>query len=234
MKSTVKLILCSTALIGAVGCSSWIESSRKMIDDEEAKQRQEQQKKMSKWVPRAKYDDLVIKYKNLSEKYQATTSTQNNKSKFDQIDELAKSTGHAHTETVDVFGKGGLEAEVEKVSAVIDSGSVTSELQSYKKGLALKTNGKVDDALKVFQYLERSKVEQIQVRARMQIGSIYLEKNQFDLSLQVFEQIITSNAFSGKVLDALKGAVLSCDGLGLTDKKLRYRSMLKDFFGINS
>ncbi len=243
MKSTVKLSLCLAALSATSGCSSWIESSRKLIDDEEAKQASERQKVESKWVKREQYNDLLAKYNNLADKNEALTQqSMETKPSFDQIDELSKSTAQAskpvinnsNTETVDVFGDGGLANEVEKLSSDVETGSISRELKTYKKAMALKDSGRVDDALRIFQFLEKSNFEQIQVRARMEIGSIYLDKNQYDLSLQVFEKVITSNAFSGKVLDALRGAAESSDGLGLTDKKLRYQSMLKDFFGIQS
>jgi tetratricopeptide (TPR) repeat protein len=246
MKPNVKLVFCIALLIGVAGCSSWIESSRKMITDEEKKQNKALDKKrskvMSKWVPRSEYDALRLKHKNLQEKISRLESvTPPESSKFNQIDELAGSIPQSNTkpvasskaETVDVFGQGGLAQKVESMNQN-ESGTIVKELKTYKKALALKENGKVDDALRVFQYLERSTFEQVLVRSRMEIGAIYLEKNQFDLSLQVFEKVIATNAFSGKVLEALKGAVISCDGLGLTDKKLRYQSMLKDFFGINS
>jgi tetratricopeptide (TPR) repeat protein len=241
MKLNVKLVFCTAALIGAAGCSSWIESSKKMITDEEQKQTKARKKVMSKWVPRSEYDALQVKHKNLQEKLtQLESSRPLDPAQFNQIDELAgsipqsvKKESKQRVETVDVFGTNGLAQKVEKMSEN-ESGTIIKELKTYKKALALKQNGKVDDALRVFQFLERSSFEQILVRSRMEIGSIYLEKNQFDLSLQVFEKVIATNAFSGKVLEALKGAVISCDGLGLTDKKLRYQSMLKDFFGINS
>jgi TolA-binding protein len=243
MKSTVKLTLCLVALSATSGCSSWIDSSRKLIDDEEAKQAKEREKVESKWVKRSEYNDLLTKYNNLNDKHESLSEqSMAPKTSFDQIDELSRSTPQAtkptisnsSNETVDVFGDGGLANEVEKLSADVGTGSISRELKTYKKAMALKDSGRVDDALRIFQFLEKSKFGQIQVRARMEIGSIYLEKNQYDLSLQVFEKVITSNAFSGKVLEALKGAVASSDGLGLTDKKLRYQSMLKDFFGIQS
>ena len=100
--------------------------------------------------------------------------------------------------------------------------------------MALKANGKDDEALKILQYLERSSTEQVRVRARAQIGDIYMEKGQFDLALQVYETMITSDAFSGKILTALKKAVVCCDRLNLTQKKMKYQSILEDFFEIEN
>ena len=58
-----------------------------------------------------------------------------------------------------------------------------------------------------------------------------LVKEQYDLALQVFEEIISKNANSGVVLQALGGAVKASDKLGLANKKDQYKSMLHDVFG---
>jgi hypothetical protein len=60
-----------------------------------------------------------------------------------------------------------------------------------------------------------------------------LEKQHFDLALQVFEDIINKSAYSGVVLDALKHAVVCTDKLGIINKKEQYMSMLNDVFETN-
>jgi TolA-binding protein len=201
MKLNVKLVFCTASLLLVVGCSSWVESSRMLITDEEQKQNKTRKKVMSKWVPRSEYDALQIKHKNLQEKITKLESSRPlDPAQFNQIDELAgsippsakDSANPIKVETVDVFGKGGLAQKVEKMSGS-DTGTIIKELKTYKKALALKQNGKIDDALRVFQFLERSSFEQILVRSRIEIGSIYLEKNQYDLSLQVFEKVIAES-----------------------------------------
>ena len=96
----------------------------------------------------------------------------------------------------------------------------------------LKSFNTIDEALKILQYLERSPTDQVRVRARSQIGDIYMIKGQYDLALQVYETMITNDAFSGKILTALKKAVVCCDRLNLTQKKMKYQSILQDFFEI--
>lgn len=234
MKQKKKWLFLSLSLMITTACSSWIESSRKMIDDEEAKSSQKATKE-TKWVSQAQYNDLLVKYQNLNDKYEKLKDEKadSGKSSFDQIDELSQKTGSS-TETVDVFGQNGIAQEVATTldNQVNDENLLSRELKTYKKAIALNENGKVEESLKIFQFLERSSNKQIRVRARSQIGNIYLVKKQYDLSLQVFEKIITEDAFSGKVLKAIEGAVKSCAGLNLVDKKLRYQSMLSDFFGI--
>ena len=96
----------------------------------------------------------------------------------------------------------------------------------------MKSNGKPDEALKIFQFLDKSQTRQISVRAKRHIGDIYFAKKQYDLALQVFESIIRQNSFSGSVIKALEYAAKSSSELGLNDKKLKYESILRDFFEV--
>lgn len=60
-----------------------------------------------------------------------------------------------------------------------------------------------------------------------------IEKQQYDLALQVFEDIIGRHAHSGVILDALKYATFCSDKLGINNKKEQYASMLNDVFEAN-
>lgn len=229
-----KIIALSSILILFSSCSSLVESTRRSLLGEETPRKA---KKQVKWVSKAQYDDLLNRYKNLKDNYDKLKDEKiNSQGNYSQMDEMAANK----TETIDVFSKGGLANQVansndSKVELQnLNQNDVNDELKVYKKGVALKQNGKVDESLKVFQYLERSNSQQIRVRAKSHIGGIYMDKSQFDLALQVHENIITNYAFSSKVIDSLKNAIVCCDRLGLTDKKLKYQSILRDFFEINS
>lgn len=218
-------------------CSSFVESTRKMIDGDSPRK----STKKSGWVSKSQYDDLMVKYKDLSQRYENLKEQKSApSSKYDQAKEMSNSPVNTE-ETVDVFGEDGLanqvSASLDEVSSKVKSKPLSSseidqEVKTYKKAALLKDNGKVDESLKVFQFLEKSQTKQIRVRSKIHIGQIYLVKKQFDLALQVFESVINQEAFSARVLDALEGAVTSSSSLGLTDKKLRYESMLKDVFGL--
>ena len=227
-----------------MSCSSLVESTRKSLLGEDSPRKA---KKEVKWVSKVQYDDLLTRYKNLKDRYDKLKDDKlNGDSSYNQMEEMAANGQGSNDETIDVFAKGGLANQVQnsgsKNSAPapqlelqnLNNSDIEDELKVYKKGIALKLNGKIDESLKVFQYLERSKSEQIRVRAKNHIGNIYMDKSQFDLALQVNEAIITNYAFSGKVIDALKNAVICCEKLGLTDKKLKYQSILRDFFEIKA
>ena len=100
----------------------------------------------------------------------------------------------------------------------------------YKKAVALNTNGKSEEALKIFQFLEKSNSRQIKIRSKRYIGDIYFAGKQYDLALQVYEDMIRKNAFSGSTLKALGSAAKCAEQLGLTDKKAQYESLLQDVF----
>ncbi len=78
--------------------------------------------------------------------------------------------------------------------------------------------------------LEHSKVRQIAVQAKYYIGMILFKQSEFDLSMQLFEEIIRKDAFSGVVLKALGKLIVCTEKLKLSKKRERYYSMLHDFF----
>lgn len=229
MKLKTNIFNLVLVLIATQGCASWVESAKKMIDGDTA----EQKKKEVKWVSQNQYNDLLIKYNTLNEENQRLKQVQVAKSQeapnYNQIDELSQSI--ESTDAIDVFKD---ERLSEDMQGNIESSEVSRLVATYNKALTLKQNGKLKTALGMFQKLEKTAVEQIVVRSKYQVAQIYYNQNQFDLALQVYESIISKNSFSSIVLDALNGAVLCSESLGLKDKKMRYQSVLQDFFGINS
>ncbi len=232
MISRLSLILAITMIVVTPGCSSFLESARKSISGEDSKRKI---KKESKWVSKAQYDDLLAKYKNLNDKYGNLKDEKGGMNQaYSQATELA--AGDTSAETIDVFGKDGItqKQKSNKIS-VRDSEApkdYDKDLDYYYKAIALKMNGKADEALKVFQFLESSPNKQIMVRAKKQVADIYFSKKQYDLALQVYEGIIRNNSFSGVVIKALEYAAKCSSQLGLKDKKLKYESILRDFFEV--
>lgn len=234
MNSIIPVAIAS-GLILATGCSSLVESTRKSLLGSDSPRQADQE---VKWVSKAQYDQLMGKYKALNDKYE--------KLKDDSLS-ASGSPVKDIGETVDVFATNGLADQASEVKSQSPKASphktasspeeltgreVDQEIQYYKKAVALNLNGKVPEALKIFQYLERSSTDQIRVRARAHIGNIYMQQGQYDLALQVYEKIIQSDAFSGKVFEALKGAVVCSEKLNLGQKKSKYQSILNDFFEI--
>lgn len=216
MKRSLILFLLTTIFLS---CSLLEKARRPLVEAD----------KNSKTVPRAQYDELMKKYVALSKK-KGNTGVEKT-----TIKPTKSSNGlDANIDSVDVF------AEVNRAqkrktqmetTGFASGNQIDKEIALLKKGLLYKRSGKADQALKIFQALEVSKIIQVKVRAKFFIGEILLEKKQYDLAMQSFESIVKNYAFSGLVIDSLKHLVTCTDQLGIVDKKQRYLYMLKDIFG---
>jgi hypothetical protein len=188
----------------------------------------------SKTISRSQYDQLLVKYEELSKKYEhlkerpsSSDGSLADELQNTQSDNFAQLASNTEAETVNVFP----ESQNTQVAPVIKvPEDVNSQLGLFRRGLALKSTNQ-SEATKIFQQLEAHGIGPVKVRAKFQIGSMLLEKGQFDLALQVFEDIINKHSESGVVLDALQGAVVASDKLGVVNKKEQYMSMLNDVFG---
>lgn len=89
---------------------------------------------------------------------------------------------------------------------------------------------KFEEALKILKNLENSKEKQVQVRAKMMLGDLLFNQNEYDLSMQVYEEILSKHAFSGLVLKALGKLVACAEKLKQPEKQAKYYSLLHDFF----
>lgn len=188
----------------------------------------------SKMVSRSQYDQLLVKYEELSKKYEqlkenpsSSQGTLADELQNSQSQNFATSGNNSDAETVNLFPEGQNSQEPKIIKVPED---VNSQLSLFRRGLALKTTNQ-GEATKIFQQLETQGVAPVKVRAKYQIGSMLLDKGQYDLALQVFEDIINKHSESGVVLDALQGAVVASDKLGVLNKKEQYSSMLNDVFG---
>ena len=155
-----------------------------------------------------------FKYENLKD------SQLKNRSGFDQLDSVVDST----VEQVDLVDNDNTQD--------MPQGDIENDVQYYLKAKALVENNKQEEAIKIFQFLEKSKMGQVSVRSKLNIGKIYMNKKQYDLALQVFESIIKQGSFSSVVLEALQSAKVASDALGLASKSRQYGSLLKDVFEV--
>lgn len=195
-------------------CSWYRDLERSLVEDDEKKM------KSSRSVPRAQYDQLLVKYEELSKKYEQLKEKPAS-GQDSLVDELQKTS--SNVETVNVFEGGSQSSPIEVPS------DIESQLSLYRRGLALKESNP-GEATKIFQQLENQAISPVRARAKFQIGEMLLARGQYDMALQVYEDVINKNAESGIVLDALRGAVVASDKLGIPNKKDQYSSMLNDVF----
>ena len=221
-------LVVSSTLLFALSCSSWIESTRKAIVGDDSP-RQGSKSQETRWVPKGQYDSLQTKYSDLNRRYQ----------------ELKDGSPQqpANSESVDVFGKGGMAEQASGAAAMatvaagpldLTEKGFNEQKKLFDEGRAAMVNGKLDQARANFMQLSRSQVYSMRAESKLYLGMIYFEQKNYDLSLQVFEDIMNQEAASGQVLNALKMAVRCSDQLNLPQKKARYQSILTDLFEMRS
>lgn len=221
----MKYTLTAFASLLLLSSCSWFRNlERSLIEDDE-----KQMKRSGRAVPREQYDQLLVKYEELSKKYEnLKTGKQEPEISLAEDSQVRKTND---IETVNLFPS---ETPAEKDVPLITNQEIPKDIESqlslYRRAIALKTRNP-GEATKLFQQLEGQAIEAVQARARYQLGEMLLSREQYDLALQIFEDVITKNASSGIVLDALKGAVQASEKLGLANKKDQYQSMLVDVFG---
>ncbi len=221
----VALLLLSTS------CSWYRDLERSLVQDDEKQARKTQAR--SKIVPREQYDQLLVKYEELSKKYETLKEGKTEKSSLvdelqnSQSENFARTSPNVDSETVNLLPNDPAAGPVN----ITQPGNLESQLALYRRGLALKASNP-GEATKIFQGLETKGDPSVKVRAKFQTGELLLARQQYDLALQIFEDIISKNAHSGVVLDALRYAEVCADKLGLASKKEQYHSMLNDVFEV--
>ena len=226
MEDALKYSLIPIAMLAILSSCAWYRDlERSLVEDD-----QKQMNRSSRSVPRAQYDQLLVKYEELSKKYEQLKEKPAG-SQDSLVDELQKTQSEnfantsSNVETVNVFPGG----ETQTPSPIEVPKDIESQLGLFRRGLALKQSNP-GEATKIFQQLENQAISPVRARAKYQIGDLLLARGQHDLALQVFEDVINKNAESGVVLDALRGAVTASEKLGLANKKDQYSSMLNDVF----
>ncbi len=107
---------------------------------------------------------------------------------------------------------------------------VESHMFKIRKADKLQKQNKFDQALTLIKELERSPVRQIEVRAKYLLGEILFKQGEYDLAMQVYEEILTKYAYSGLVIKSLGRLIVCSDKLKQTAKQEKYYSFLHDFF----
>ena len=106
-------------------------------------------------------------------------------------------------------------------------GDQIGEIERVKKLIVEKKFG---DAFLYAKSLERSSNRQIRARAAFLKGEILFQQGEYDLAMQLLEDMIGKYAFSGMTLVALKRLIVCAEKLSLMKKRKKYHSILHDFF----
>jgi hypothetical protein len=222
---------------------SWYRSLERSLVEDDVKQSKKTQGR-SRSVPREQYDQLLVKYEELTKKYESLKEGKPEHSLVDELqntqtENFARTSPNVETETVNLLPNDPAATPVptpaptatDTTTIVSVPADVESQLSLYRQGLTLKSSNP-GEATKIFQELDAKGDPNVSVRAKLQVGELLFSRQQYDLALQVFEDIITKSAHSSVVLDALKFAEVCADKLGLGAKKEQYHSMLNDVFEV--
>lgn len=246
---TLSYIVLSLSLVSC----AWLEKRRALFgegDLSEASRPSEKGSGEEKLVTKTQYDQLLKKYEDLLSKVNQAEakSVANNQSLANQIpvdthakenqmiNELSKIKPNAElAETVDVFGKGGLVDQVNQDKKMQDQASMSDnqiarQLSMLQKANTYVSQNKMDSALILLKELEESPNVQIKVRAKFYLAEMLFRQNEFDLGMQMYEEVIGRYAFSGLVIKSLGRLIVCSEKLKLNKKQEKYYSILHDFF----
>lgn len=216
---------------------SWMGKRKTLFDEEGGDQAQVQDAK-NQMVPKAQYDQLLEKYDkllkdtkapSLADQYRAKSEPANqNELQLEMIDDLEKAKSNDMAETVDVFAN---EVASKRQDQQADDLQLQKELNLLKQAEGLLAQNRLDQSLTILKDLESSKHNQIKVRAKYYLAEMLFSQNEYDLAMQLYEEILRQHAFSGLVIKSLGRLIVCTDKLKLSKKKEKYYSILHDFFG---
>lgn len=230
----------SLSLVLSLSSCSWISSKRSLFgDDRETKDEVRSAKLQS--VPKEQYEQLQKKYNELLAKTKNLPVQQQEEPKMapeDIVNQLNQANENSDlVETVDVFGGDPIPKKInsidtrEVVAQVnVPASEIESQIIKLERAQVLTGQNKFDQSLTILKELENSNVRQVKVRAKYEIGELLFIQGEYDLAMQVFEEIIHREAFSGVVLKVLGRLIVCSDKLKLSKKKQKYYSILHDFF----
>lgn len=233
-------LLCTT-----LASCSWVTSRRSLFGGDDA---EKSGGDAVATVPKSQFEALNKKYEALlkerqmenvqgGDANQMMNQMESNKDPSDVVDQISKVKGSNDlAETVDVFEqtKGRSSQAALPVKAMstgeIDGALIEDHITKVRKAEKLVAQNKYDASINLIKELEKSPVRQVVVRAKFLMGEILFGQGEYDLALQVFEEILEKHAFSGLVIKTLGRLIVCSDKLKLAGKQEKYYSILHDFF----
>jgi tetratricopeptide (TPR) repeat protein len=230
----------SSVILILSGCGA-LERRNQNSEQAEKNQVQEPVSSEQHELLKQKYDELAKRYSLLQQEFQSSKGSSPsiledlNQNARDQSDEK----GDDLAETVDVFASqqrkrennNSLSSSSPRISSDnIDPDLIEEQIHILRKIQSLVNQNKFNDALNEIKKIEDSAIRQISVRAKFYLGEVLFAQEQYDLAMQVYEEIIKENAFSGVVIKTLGRLIVCSESLKLDKKRDAYYSILHDFF----
>lgn len=247
----MKRLLASKALSGSVllmstlclsSCSSlWLQG-----DGPEDSYLSSNNTQKTSTVPKEQYDELAKKYQALLDESKKTSSPIIGNTVEPQLDTVTVLDPSDLLNQIDVTIPDQKKSKIDpmlrpqnntqpvigsyNVKKLNQSDSIDDQISKLREVHALAQANKFDQALVLLRELEDSSEKQIVVRAKMILGDLLFNQNEFDLASQVYEEIVGQYAFSGFVVKALGKLVVCSEKLKQPEKQAKYYSLLHDFF----
>lgn len=171
-------------------------------------------------VSREEYDQLKNRYEILMNEKKGEAPAPVNKDvasdlrKAKSIDEVA--------ETVSVF------ASTKENAA--NAGELEEQIGKIRKAEELMSVNKFNDAITLLKNLEKSPQKYIVAYSKFLIAEAMFTQENYDLSMQIYEEVISKYAFSGVVLKSLGRLIICAGKLKLEKKREQYFSLFQDVF----
>ena len=172
-------------------------------------------------VTRAEYNELLKKYEKLLAKHTPAAPAENksNKSDEEEIEQLEKLI----TQVLNTK-----KAKATKKQAY-SSDQVRKELKRLAQLKRKMDQKKFGDALLLVKELEGSHVEQVRAQTRFYFAEILFMQEEYDLAMQIYEEIMIKMDFSIYAKESLEKLVLCTSKLNRDSKNTYYQSLLKKF-----
>ena len=107
---------------------------------------------------------------------------------------------------------------------------IQEELDIYENAKEFFRQNQYDKASLELKKIDQSTVRQIRVHARFLSGEIMFQSREYDLAMQIYEEILKNSAFSGLVIKALERLIVCSEKLKLEKKRIQYESLLRNTF----
>lgn len=227
---------------------SWLKNRRSLFgDDEEGEKTDKPATADAKMVPKEQYDQLLKRYQQLqqnpsndNQKSESNPDLYQGKEQQDIVDALNKLENKGElAETVDVFGTNGVANKATAANTVttavisnedFSADKIEAQIKELRKAYILLSQKKFDATLQTIKPLENSSIKQIKVRAKFILGELMFVQGEYDLAMQIYEEILQKMSFSGVVIKSLGRLIVCSEKLKLTKKQEQYYSILHDFF----
>lgn len=240
MRILARKVLPSILCLALISGCSWMSRRKRLFDTEEKANPKQVQNTKKKMDPKqVQYEELLTKYEKLKRnKNDSEMKTNPAISSPDLISKINQAPQDGKMKnTVDVFAKNQvrkeetIEMDFSNRGVEISDELLEQEIKVLREGISHLGTRKYELAMKNFKMLEASKSPQVAIRAKYYIGELLFVQKEYDLAMQVFEDVLQNGAFSGVVLKTLGKLVVCSEKLNLKVKQNKYYSILHDFFG---